>query len=109
MGTYPGRLCTYLQTLDKAGKACRGQNSSLLRTLENYRHKKFDNIGPRTDEPTSTGKSGKNVTKCLLIHQLKLQQIMFFWLVYNIQARTRAYHAKMLTSQRLLLFHNISD
>jgi hypothetical protein len=43
---HSGELRPYSQTLDKAGKACQEQHSSLLRTFLYKAHKKFYNIVP---------------------------------------------------------------
>ncbi len=43
---HSGTLRHYLQILDKAAKACQGQQSSLLQKSVNYGRKKFYRIGP---------------------------------------------------------------
>ncbi len=47
MGLHSGWVRRYLQTLEKAGKACKRQ--SLLPKIVNYGRKKFDNIGSRSN------------------------------------------------------------
>jgi len=42
---HSGELRPYSQTLDKAGKACQEQHSSLLRTFLHYAYKKLYNVG----------------------------------------------------------------
>ncbi len=57
---------TYPQTLDKAGKACKGQTHWLITKILNYDRKKFYNIGPWT----TNYKSGLSSKICKAVFTL---------------------------------------